>query len=61
MLDYAQGAAPRRSRDTAALRIVRVNGVTIAAPTPCTAGAAINQSADGASAAAADAPMKRPT
>ena len=37
---------------------VRVSGVTIAPPTPCTARAAISRSIDGASAAAAEASVK---
>ena len=61
MPDQAPSAAPRRSRETAALRSVSVSGVTIAAPNPWTARAAISQSADGASAAAAEAAVKIPT
>ena len=56
--DQAPSAAPRRSADTAPLRIVRVSGVTIAPPRPCRARAAISQSVDGASAAIAEAPVK---
>ena len=61
MPDQAPSAAPRRSRETAPLRMVSVRGVTIAAPRPCSARAAISQSADGANAAAADAAVKMPT
>ena len=61
MPDHAPSAAPRRSRETAALRSVSVSGVTIAAPNPCSARAAISQSAEGASAAAAEAAVKIPT
>ena len=52
---------PAPLRATAALRIVSVSGVTIAPPTPWKARAAISQSVDGASAAAADAAVKMPT
>jgi len=41
--------------------MVNVSGVTIAAPNPCAARAAISQSADGARAAAAEAAVNRPT
>ncbi len=58
--DHAPSATPRRSRETAALKRVSVNGVTIAAPNPCTERAAMSQSADGASAAAAEAAVKIP-
>ena len=58
MPDHAPSATPRRSRETAALRIVSVSGVTIAAPTPCRARAAMSQSVDGASAASAEAAVK---
>ncbi len=53
-------AIPRRSIGTASLRIVSVSGVTIAPPTPCRARAAISQSIDGESAAAADPSVKMP-
>ena len=59
--DHAPSASPRFSRATAALRMVRVSGVTIAAPSPCTERAAMSQSADGANAAAADAAVNMPT
>ena len=59
--DQAPSAAPRRSRETAALRIVSVSGVTIAPPTPWTARAAMSHSADCERAAAADAPVKSAT
>ena len=58
MPDHAPSAMPRRSAETAALRIVSVSGVTIAPPTPWKARAAMSQSVDGASAASADAPVK---
>ena len=51
MPDQAPSATPRRSAETAALRIVSVRGVTIAPPMPWKARAAISQSVDGASAA----------
>ena len=56
-------ASPRRSLGTAAERIVRVSGVTIAPPTPCTARAMSSWFAVVASAAAAEAAVKisRPT
>jgi len=50
--------APRRSAGQAAVRMVRLSGVTIAAPTPCTARAAIRVPAPGASAQAAEAAVK---
>ena len=56
----APRTSPRRSGETAALRIVSVSGVTIAPPTPWTARAAISHSIDGASAAAAEAAVKMP-
>ena len=40
---------------------MRVSGVTIAAPNPCNARAAISASIDGARAARADAPVKMPS
>src|SRR6187551_1089513 len=58
MPDHAPSAAPRRSADTAPLRIVSVSGVTIAPPRPCSARAAMSHSVEGASAAIADAPVK---
>src|SRR5215208_1443378 len=57
--DQAPSATPRRSRGTASLRIVRLSGVTMAPPIPCTARAAISQSALGARAAAAEAVAER--
>ncbi len=56
-------AMPRRAGGTAAERIVRVSGVTIAPPTPCRALAATSASMPGASAAAAEPTVKiaRPT
>ena len=48
-------AMPRRSAGTAALRSVRLSGAMMAAPSPCTARAAISAPVPGASAAAADA------
>ena len=56
-------AMPRRAGGTAAERIVRVSGVTIAPPTPCRAREAISQSMLGAIAAAAEPKVKiaRPT
>ena len=59
--DHAPSASPRLSAGTAALRIVSVSGMTIAAPKPCTERAAINHSGLGASAAAAEAPVKSAT
>ena len=59
--DQAPSATPRRSRETAALKIVKVSGVTIAAPNPWIDRAAMSQSAEGASAAAAEAAVKIPT
>ena len=46
---------PRRWAGQAAVRMVRLSGVTIAAPIPCTARAAISVPALGASAHAAEA------
>lgn len=51
-------ATPRRSAGTAADSRVSVSGVTIAAPTPCAARAAISSPIPGASAAAAEAAVK---
>jgi hypothetical protein len=51
-------AAPRLSTENASLISVRVSGITIAAPAPCTARAATSIPAFGDSAAAADAPVK---
>src|SRR5690242_5292451 len=56
--DQAPRATPRRSAGTAALRMVRVSGMTMADPRPCTARAAISHSALGARAAAAEAAVK---
>ena len=50
----APSTRPRRSGGTAADSKVRVSGISIAAPTPCTARAATSQPIPGASAAAAD-------
>ena len=47
--------APRRSAGNAAARIVSASGVTAAAPSPCTARAAISSPEFGASAHAAEA------
>ena len=58
MADQPPSARPRFSGGTAAERIVSVSGRTSAAPAPCTARAAISASTPGASAAAADAPVK---
>src|SRR4249919_287721 len=60
MPPQAPSARPRRSAGTAALRMVSVNGSTIAPPSPCTARAAIRISIEGASAAAAEASVKIP-
>jgi hypothetical protein len=51
-------ASPRRSRGTAAERMVSVSGVTTAAPTPCTARAMSSAFADVERAAAAEAQVK---
>ena len=61
MPPHAPSASPRFAGGTAAERIVRVRGVTIAPPSPCTARAAISVSTLGASAAAADATVKMPS
>src|SRR5438046_8649319 len=60
---HAPMNAPRRLAGTPALRIVSVNGVTLAPPTPCAARAAMSAPAAGARAAAADeaAKQNRPT
>ena len=58
MPDQAPSARPRFSFGNASLRIVSVSGVTIAPPMPWIARAAINASMVGASAAAAEAPVK---
>ena len=50
----APRAKPRRCGDTAADSSVRVSGITMAAPAPCTARAVTRASMPGASAAAAD-------
>jgi hypothetical protein len=50
---------PRRSRGKAALRRVRLSGVTIAAPSPWTERAAISRPVLGAKAQAADERVKR--
>ncbi len=56
---HAPTIAPRRDAGNALVRMVRLSGVMIAAPTPCTARAAISTSMFGASAHAADAALKR--
>ena len=56
--DQMPSASPRRFSLKASLRSVRVSGVTMAAPRPCSARAAISASVDAASAAAADATVK---
>ena len=55
---HAPSATPRFSAGTAADRIVSVNGITIAPPKPWTARAASRNRIEGASAAAAEAPVK---
>ena len=57
----APSATARLAAGTAALRMVRVSGVTIAPPSPCTARAAMSASTEGASAAATDAAVKMPS
>ena len=52
--DQTPSAIPRRSGGKASASSVSVSGVTIAAPTPCVARAAISRPIDGASAAAAE-------
>src|SRR5262249_31191911 len=54
-------AAPRRSGGNAALRSARPSGITSADPAPWTARATINASTLGASAAATDAAVNRPS
>ena len=61
MPPQAPRATPRFSGETAALRMVRVSGVTMAPPSPCTARAAMSASTEGASAAATEAPVKMPS
>ena len=56
----APSASPRFSGATAAESSVRVSGMTIAPPAPCTARATTSASTDGASAAAAEAIVKIP-
>jgi hypothetical protein len=51
--------APRLSGGNAAVRMVRLSGMTMAAPRPCTARHAMRSVAVGASAQAADAAVKR--
>lgn len=51
-------AIPRLAAGTAAVSRASVNGIMIAAPTPCTARAAIRESMPGAMAAPAEAPVK---
>ena len=55
---HAPSATARRSGGTAADRMVRVSGVTIAPPTPWIARARMRISVDGERAARADPPMK---
>ncbi len=55
----APRARPRRCGVTAADSSVRVSGITMAAPTPCTARAATSAPMPGASAAAADPAVNR--
>ena len=57
--DQTPSAMPRRSGGKASASSVRVSGVTIAAPIPCVARAAISRPIVGASAAAADEAVKR--
>ena len=59
MPDQAPSASPRFSGGNAVESSVSVSGVTIAAPAPCSARAAISAPVVGASAAAADAKVKR--
>jgi hypothetical protein len=61
--DRAPGAeaSPRLSSDTAADSKVRVSGIKTAPPTPCTARAAISQPIPGASAAAAEPAVNKPS
>ena len=61
MAPHAPSARPRRSAGTASDRIVRVSGVTIAAPKPWRARAMTSRSPVGASAANADAPVNSAT
>ena len=61
MPPQAPSASPRFSGGTAALRMVRVSGITIAPPRPCTARATLSSSTLGASAAPTDATVKMPT
>jgi hypothetical protein len=56
----APRARPRRRGDTAADSSVRVSGMTMAAPTPCTARAATRVPMPGAMAAAADPAVNKP-
>ena len=60
MPDQAPIARPRFSGGNAVESSVSVSGVTIAAPAPCSARAAISAPVVGASAAAADAKVKMP-
>ena len=53
-------ARPRRAGGTAAERMVRVSGVTMAPPTPCRARAAMRAPMLGATAAAAEPSVKMP-
>ncbi len=58
MPPHAPSATPRRFAGTAALRMVRVKGVTIAAPAPCTARATMSIVGLCASADAAEPSVK---
>ena len=60
MPDQAPIARPRFSAGNAVESRVSVSGVTIAAPAPCSARAAINAPVVGASAASAEATVKMP-
>ena len=58
---HAPSARPRRSGGTAAERIVRVSGITIAPPMPWNARATSSAMIDGARAAAAEETVKIPS
>ena len=57
--DQTPIAIPRRSGGNASASRVSVSGVTIAAPMPCSARAAISRPIDGATAEAAEERVKR--
>ena len=61
MAPHAPSASPRFAGGTAAERIVRVKGITIAPPRPWIARAMLSTSTFGASAAPTDATVKTPT